>query len=159
MELQLYKIAEDIRQLCEGEEWDDMAMDTLTYAFEVKAENIIAIAEKMDNFAAYCKAEEERISAKRKAVENRIASMKRYLQNCMEQAGIMELPMGTKKLALQQNPPKVVIDNEDAIEARFFTIQTTKTLNKKELADHLKRLGDESCPGAHLERGLSLRIR
>jgi hypothetical protein len=157
MELKLYEIAAELRQLADAEEWDDAAVDALAIAFEQKASGIIAISEQMDIFAAYCKAEEERIRTRRQAVENRIASMKRYLQQCMEQAGVMKLDIGTKKLALQANPPRVVIDAEDLLPAKFIKIVQTQSVDKTAIKDAIK--AGEIVQGAHLEQSLGLRVR
>jgi hypothetical protein len=76
----------------------------------------------------------------------------------METVGRTELEAGTHSLKIQQNPPSVVVDNEEAIPPRFFVIiPETKRLDKKLVADALKK--GEDVKGAHLERGTSLRIR
>jgi hypothetical protein len=69
----------------------------------------------------------------------------------------MEIATGTRKIALQKNPPRVVIDNEDRIPKRFLTIvpQTTQ-VNKTTLREALK---NEYIPGAHLEQTLGIRYR
>lgn len=161
MEMTLYKIADEFAQLVEADELPEDAeqrLDELTHALEVKAQNIIAISEKMQNFVDYCKAEEDRISAKRKAVENRIKWVKGYLQNCMEAAGAMVIETGTRKIALQKSPPSVDVQDEVSIPARYFiTIPATVQLDKKAVIEALK--SGEEVPGCQLKQSYHLRVR
>lgn len=157
----LYEITDDIAAILTEEEWTEETekrIESLGMALEKKAENIIGLCTEWDAFVSAAKAEEQRIAGRRKAVENRIAHLKGYLQRCMESAEIMTLEAGTHSLRIQQNPPKVAVDAEQNIPPRFFTIiPEQKKLDKKALGDALKN--GEVIVGAHLERGMSLRIR
>ncbi len=159
-DLRLYEMAPEFAALVEADELTDQDMerlDELGHAIEMKASNIAALTDNMTSFVDMCKAEEQRISARRKAVENRILWLNKYLQNCMETAGTMEIEIGTRKISLQKNPPKVVIDNQDDIPPRFFiVIPETFQLDKNALKAELKK---GEVKGAHLTQGLSLRKR
>ena len=158
--LKLYDIAPEFAALVEQDELteqDIARLDELGHAIEVKASNIAALTDNMSLFVDMCKAEEKRISAKRKAVENRIKWVNDYLQNCMETAGTMEIEIGTRKISLQKNPPKVMIDDEMEIPPKYFVvIPESYQLDKKMLKDDLKK---GVVGGCHLEQGLSLRKR
>lgn len=157
----LYEISNEIAAILGEEEWDDQTeakLDALGLAMEVKAKNILGFCADLAAFADAAKAEENRISARRKAAENRVASLKAYLKSCMEQAGRTEVEAGTHSLKIQANPPAVVVDDETTIPPRFFVIiPETKKLDKKLVAEALKK--GEEVKGAHLERGTSLWIR
>lgn len=156
----LYEITEDIAAIVTEEEWTEdteRRLESLSMALEKKAENIIGLCTEWESFVAAAKAEEQRIAGRRKAVENRVAHLKGYLQRCMESADIMTMEAGTHNLRIQQNPPKVVVDSEETIPPRFFVIiPEQRQLDKKAIAEALKK---EDIPGAHLEQGTSLRIR
>lgn len=156
----LYEITEDIAAILTEEEWTEdteTRLENLGMALEKKAENIIGLCTNLEAFVTSAKAEEKRIADRRRAVENRIAHIKGYLQRCMESAEIMTMDAGTHSLRIQQNPPRVIVDSEDAIPPRFFVIiPEQRQLDKKAIAEALKK---EDIPGAHLERGTSLRIR
>ncbi len=80
------------------------------------------------------------------------------MQRCLESADLMEVTAGTHKVKIQANPPRVVVSDEKSLPAKFFiVIPETTQLDKKLVADALKR--GEEVKGAHLERGTSLRIR
>lgn len=159
-ELKLYEIAPEFAQLVEKDDLteDDMQrLDDLGHALEVKADNIASVTDKLEAFVELCKSEEQRISSRRRAVESRISWVKKYLQDCMETAGVYEIEIGTRKIALQKNPPKVVVDDEEQIPNEYFVvIPAKKQLDKKTLKDALKK---EYIPGARLEQELSLRKR
>ncbi len=160
MGMTLYEIADEFSFLVDKEdltEEDMTRLDELGTAIEVKAGNIMAVTDKLGYFVTMCKAEEKRISARRKAAENRIIAVNNYLQGSMEAADVYTIEVGTRKLAVQKNPPKVVIDAEEEIPARFFEIVPESTrLDKIMLKAALK---SGSVTGAHLEQTLSLRKR
>jgi hypothetical protein len=80
------------------------------------------------------------------------------MQRCLNHAERTEVEAGTYKVKIQKNPARVVVDAEQNIPPRFFTvIPETTQLDKKAVAEALKK--GEVIVGAHLEQGTSLRIR
>jgi hypothetical protein len=156
--LRLYEISPEFADLVEQDDLTDQdaeRLDELGHALEVKASNIAALTDNMGLFVDMCKAEENRISAKRKAVENKIKWVNDYLKNNMEIAGVMNIEIGTRKISLQKNPPKLVVDDENKIPSKYFVvIPESFNLDKKRL---LKDLKDIEVAGCHSEQGLSLR--
>lgn len=156
-EMKLYEISDELKQVIEADEFDEEKLNDLVISFEKKAGGIVSFNESMQTFIDYCKSEEKRIAAKRKAVENRVASLMNYLKSCMEAAEIMTMDVGTKTLKIQSNPPSVVIDDESLIDAKFFTvIPESKQLNKAEIKTALK-FGEVN--GAHTEQGTRLVVK
>lgn len=160
MDLTLYQISDEIRTILESEEWGDEQEKTLAeleMALETKADNIVGFCAKLEAFATYAKAEEARIAAKRKAVENRVERLRAYLLAGMKGAGRTEIQTGTHTLKIQKNPPAVKIDDEAAIPARYWiVIPESKQLDKKALASDLK---GGSVTGAHLEQSERLAVK
>jgi len=158
--LRLYEIAPEFAALVEQDELTEQdadRLDELGQAIEVKAENIAALTDNMGLFVEMCKAEEKRISAKRKSIENKIKWVNDYLKNNMEAAGIMNIEIGTRKLSLQKNPPSLIVDNEDIIPPKYFlVIPESYQIDKKRL---LKDLKANDIPGCHSDQKLSLRKR
>ena len=156
-EMKLYEISGELLKVIEAEEFDEESLNDLVISFEKKAGGIVSFNESMQTFIDYCKTEEKRIAAKRKAVENRGKSLMSYLKTCMESAGMMEMVVGTKTLKIQNNPPSVVIDDEAFIPACFYTvIPATSQLNKADLKAALKK-GEVN--GAHTEQGTRLVVK
>ena len=156
-ELRLYEIADELLAIIEADEFDEIKLNELTFAFEKKADGIVSFRESMDTFVDYCKAEEKRIADKRRAVENRSASLLKYLQDNMEHSNVMELKLGTRVLKIQNNPPAVIVDDESAIPAKYFVVipETTK-LDKNMLKADLK---NGVVAGAHTEQSTRLVIK
>jgi len=158
--LKLYEIAPEFSALVEQDELTEQdadRLDELGQAIEVKAENIAALTDNMGLFVEMCKAEEKRISAKRKSVENKIKWVNDYLQHNMEIAGTMSIEVGTRKISLQKNPPSLIVDNEDIIPPKYFmVIPESYQIDKKRL---LKDLKAADIPGCHSDQKLSLRKR
>ena len=152
----LYEIAPELRSIVEADEMDEIALGELVMAFETKALGLTFYLDEMQSFVDMAKKEEKRISERRKAVENRQTRLKAYLQQSMEIAELTSIEVGTKKISLQNNPPKVIIDCQDDIPAEFVNIVQTKTIDKNGLKSALK---SGSVNGCHLEQGISLRIK
>lgn len=160
MEFTLYQIAEEMLPILSSEEWteeQEQAIERLEMDLERKADNIISYTAKLESFADMCRAEEKRIADKRKAAENRVASLKEYLLRTMKGIDRTEIQCGTKTIKIQKNPPSVVVDDEEKIPARFFVIiPETKQLDKAALKSALKS-GSMEC--AHLEQGERLVVK
>jgi hypothetical protein len=153
----LYEIAPALHEALTAEEFDDATIDALAIAFEDKAKGIIHLSFNLDGLIAQAKAEEARIANIRKAAEARNERILAYLKRCMEVAEIAKLPLGTVTASIQNNPPKVVIDDEFQLPQFFVKTVTTQTVDKKLIAEAIK--AGEKVPGAHIEQGTSLRIR
>ena len=61
-----------------------------------------------------------------------------------------------KKLKIQNNPPKIVIDNPDKVPAQFKTVETTVKIDKAAIKKTIK---NKHVDGVHIEQGTSLRIK
>ncbi|ABA56555.1 MULTISPECIES: siphovirus Gp157 family protein [Nitrosococcus] len=162
--LRLYAIADDYLEVLEGlAEIDDLPAEVITDtleglqgAFEVKARHVAAYIRSLE-------AEASAIKEARKAMEQRERSMMRhvkrlrgYLETHMERTGITRIKSPELSLRLQASPPKVVIDNEEQVPARYKEIRTETVLLKSSLGETLK--DGEYVPGAHLEQSKRLVI-
>lgn len=164
MSLKLYELTEAYETLWGlVEESDDLtliesALQTVEGAIEVKANNVIIFLKSLDADAKAIKEEEQRLSARRKAIENKHASIKQYLQMEMESAGIDKLKAATHSISLQNNPPALQIIDADVIPQKYLTLVPERwEVRKKDITDAIK--AGEVVPGAELTRGRSLRIR
>jgi hypothetical protein len=99
--------------------------------------------------------EEKRISDRRKAVQNRVDRFYAYMQACMEAGGINKIKTPLFSVALQNNPPAVLVENEDQIPPEYME-QTVKICTSK-IKQDLKAGVD--VPGAKLVNGQHVRIR
>ena len=91
MNASLYEIGTDFLKALDGLEVDEDtgeiknfdAVEALDAQFEDKAESVACYIKNLTAFAANLKAEEENLSDRRKTVERRVDSVKKYLSSCL----------------------------------------------------------------------------
>lgn len=150
--------------LLEEEVIDDEALEdafqNLKDDMAAKFENCCKYIKNEEADIAGLKEEEKRIASKRKAKENAVARLKDLMEMAMKKAGEKKLSCGTFTTALQNNPPKVILD-EQYIEniPEKYLVEQDPTVDRKAMLEDLK--ADPSCLEgiAHLEQTESLRIR
>lgn len=127
---------------------------------ELKADNYARAMRQMDADAKAIKAEEERLYARRKSLENRSTWLKQRLQDVMELTGKTKFKTELFSFGIQKNPPKVVIDDPSRIYQAYLIEQEPKidtAAIKKALSDPEEAALWDGI--AHLEQSESLRIR
>lgn len=135
------------------------ALNNLGEDIEIKLENYAKIIKNFESDIAGLKAEEERLSKKRKAMENSIKNMKQRMTEAMIRTGKVDIKGELFKFKVQANPPAVVMDVNyiEDVPEKYLIAQDPK-IDKKKLAEDLKA-GVELDGVAHLEASASVRIR
>lgn len=164
--ISLYEIAHEFRQMVAALMQTDADAQTVadtiegeSYPLEIKAQQVAyAIKTLLANAEAIEGAQDE-MEKRRKAMENRAASIKRYLLECMELAGVQKIDCPHFSIKVANNPPAVVIDDERQIPAGFIIEPEAPPPypDKKAIGDALK--AGCNIPGARLTRGKRLDIR
>lgn len=162
----LYEIASDwfrVQDMMGDPELDPQTLaDTLEAIegeLEVKAENYAKVMKNLEGDIVAIKAEIDRLSAKKRAIENNIKNMKATLQSVMEATGKTKFKTELFSFGIQKNAPSVVIDVEDVRDIpedylKFKEPEVDKTAIKAAINDGVDLTGI-----AHLEIKNSLRIR
>lgn len=136
--------------------------DTLEAAagdIEVKATNVACFVRNLEASAEAIKQAEKQMADRRKSIENKAESIRRYLKENMQRCGISKIESPYFSLTLKKNPPSVVIDDTAAIPADYMVTpppppaSPDKALIKKAIQDGYE------VPGAHLEQGERLEIK
>lgn len=158
----LYELSATYEELMEclyDEEWDEeMLVDTLDGIegeIEEKAENYAKIMKQMEKDIAGYKAEEARMAAKRRSLENREERMKKALYEAMKAVGKPKFKTALFSFGIQKNPASLVIDKPEEVPEQFLIPQAPKVDNAK-IKEILKN--GETLAYAHLVQGESLRI-
>ena len=165
----IYELSEEFLTLWTLMEDGTLDDEALADAFDVavgdlsaKLEGYCKFIKNLESDIAGLKEEEKRLNTRRKTMENTIERAKAAMQNAMRIAGEKKMPAGTFTVSLQQNPPKVVLD-EPYIEniPEKYLVPQEPTINKKLILEDLKEgfVIPELEGVAHLETGESLRIR
>jgi hypothetical protein len=122
MNITLFELAAEYRSV--ADQLADMDLDPQTVAdtlesisgdLESKATNVAAFVRNLESSAAAIKEAEAAMSARRKAIENRAASVRQYLLDNMTRTGITKIECPYFKIAVRTNPESVVIDDETAV--------------------------------------------
>lgn len=126
---------------------------------QAKIEDYGFVIRNMEAFADAMKVEEKRMADRRKAHENKVERIKEWLLTNMQACQITKIECPAFTIALRNNPPKVVIDNEGSIPCELFTYPEAPppSPNKKAIADALK--SGQEVAGAHLEQGVRIEIK
>lgn len=123
-----------------------------------KVKNVAAVFKNLESDAKQIKEAEQALAERRKTIESRAESLKTYLKNSMEIAGIPKIEFPLFVVSIANNPESVTVDDEPSIPREYFKkIPATFQLDKSMVKQAIKN--GVSVPGAHLSKGTSLRIK
>lgn len=157
----LYEIkSEYVQALEELVDMDDEAvvdtLDALKGELEVKATNVAAYTLSLDATVNAMKEAEKRMADRRKTLENKMARIKEYIKDSMEDARIFKIETPEMKLSIAKNPAKVEVIDEELVPDEFKVEKTTIVLDKKKLKTSLQNGGVD---GAVLTQSTRLNIK
>lgn len=142
----LYELTEMYQNIWDLIGDDEVDLDALEKALgqiedniEIKAESMAKLVKGIDGDVVALKEEENRLAKRRKALENKQANIKLYLENQLKIMGIDKVKTPLFTVALQNNPPSVNVLNEDLIPEQYKKSVTTVSVVKKDLLEDLKQ--------------------
>jgi predicted nuclease with TOPRIM domain len=159
--MQLYVLADAYQQILDAMQDEEQAinladtLESIEEAIDAKVENIAKVIKTMDAEAKALKEEEQRLAARRKALEARMDGLKQYALSTLEQAGLKTVKGKLLTVGIRNNRPSVVVD-ETELPQEFLIPQPPKA-DKQRLYELLKE--GQVIPGARLEASQSLSIR
>ena len=160
----LYKLADEYvaiaMQLADSDLPDDVIADTLEGAsgdIENKAWNTAALILQFEGEAAMIKEAEQRMSSRRKSLEKRVQWMRDYMLVQLIRTGIGEIDSPEFVIRVHDNPPKVVLDDEELVPAAFKQTEVVTSIRKADIRRLL--LEGQPVAGAHLESEKRLSIK
>lgn len=128
--LKLYDLSLDyakVLDLADSEDYDiEMLQDTLDSIqdeIEIKFENISKLIKNLEGEVEIFKAEEKRLSSRRKTKENQIKWLKNYLLQSLEVTKKSKIQAGTFTVAKQKNQASVQIVDRSKLPSKFLTPQ------------------------------------
>ena len=162
----LYELTAGLQSLWdlmeEGTLEEEMLLDAFKNQEEeisIKLENYCKFIKNLESDIAGLKAEEDRLKARRKAMENTRDRMKGVMQMAMETAGEKKIKGQIFTISIQANPESVVLDEQyiENIPPEYLKIKDPE-IDKAKLNEDLKN-GVNLEGIAHLEQNYELRIR
>jgi hypothetical protein len=164
--MKLYEIPMALRQLeSQIEEAEGLLtpeleaeLDALGEEFDRKAEFIAMLVREAKLEADKWKAEEERVSARRRSLERRAEGLTRYLHEQMTAMGRDKIPGDLLTVAIQKNgQPSVMYEGDPAaLPASFQRVRIE--MDGARVREAIKN-GEELPEGIHIHHGTHVRIR
>lgn len=191
--LTLYEAADELRTLFDTLDGLDDPAELAEFEKEMepalkralqKVESFVAFLRHLDSQIELCAGEIARIKAHQQRFETMQERLEDYAIRAMQASGVKSLGSPTAKLRIAQNPPSVVIENEDQVPAKCKTVTiklraelwprlidiATRIDKAVDWNDHLARgkvetsrteiatalKAGETVPGARLERKVRL---
>ena len=163
MSVSLYEISADFLKALDGLEVDEEtgeimnfdAVEALDAQFEDKAESVACYIKNLSAFAADLKAEEENLSTRRKTVERRVDSVKKYLSSCLATVGKDKVETAKARISFQSI--QVQIDDEAALPANYVTTTVTTKPDKTAIKKAIQ--AGEDVTGASLVENRNIQIK
>ena len=136
-------------------------LEEIESGLEEKAGNILYLITNMQGDIEKVKAEEKRLSEKRKALEKTIESLKEYLVNNMSAQNKPKIDNGVISCSIIKPRPVLVLDDESLIPDEFKKITVSSAIDKKGLLSKLKDLKEgEEVEGARIGQSkIGLKIK
>ncbi|MGU8922101.1 siphovirus Gp157 family protein [Clostridium perfringens] len=158
----LYELANNYRNLIELIDREDVEQDLIQNALkecqgdiEEKVDNIIKLIKNTESDIEGYKAEEKRLNARRKSLENTVTSLKNYLDSNLKALNLREVKTKLFSCKFQKSKASVEVLDQEVIPREF--IVTEEKVDKKKLYEALK--AGQEVEGASLKENESLRIR
>lgn len=157
----LYTIAEQFKELAVLAETadEDLAialrdtMEGIEGEFQEKGKAIAMITLNIDGDLEAIQSQIDRLTERKRVINNRKESLKEYLRSNMDASGITKITHPLFTITCGKGKPIVVIDDEKAIPDDFINVKVTSAPDKAAIAKALK--DGQEVPGAHSEIGKS----
>ncbi len=162
----IYEITSDylqLMQMMEDPELDPQTladtMEGIEGELEDKADNYARVMKNMEADLNGIKAEIDRLSTRKKTIENNIKRMKEALQFSMETTGKTKFKTELFSFGIRKNAPAVVMDEPyiENVPERFLKY-SDPTINRSAIKEAIQN-GEDLEGLAHLEQNSSLSIR
>lgn len=133
-------------------------MEGIEGEIEDKADGYACVIAKLNGEAKAIKEQEERLSKRRKAIEDNVKFMKDVLQDAMEITGKTKFKTTLFSFGIQNNPETVVLDTDIYSIPDKFIKYAEPEVNKTAIRNAIKN-GEDMSGIAHLVQTRGLRIR
>lgn len=158
----LYELANNYRNLTELIDREDVEQDLIKNALkecqgdiEEKVDNIVKLIRNTESDIEGYKAEEKRLNARRKSLENTVTSLKNYLDSNLKALNLREVKTKLFSCKYQKSKASVEVLDQEVIPKEFIVIE--EKVDKKKLYEALK--AGQEIEGASLKENESLRIK
>jgi hypothetical protein len=162
----LFTLAEQYKQLealfDSGDVPEEVIRDTLEGLqgdIAVKAKNVAFAVRNLEAGAAAIKEASKAMAERAARVQRRADSIRNYLLFCMQATGTTRLECEEFTIAVRENPPAVVVNEDASVPAEYMVQEPAPPPrpDKKALKEALQ--SGKEIRGVWLERGVRLEIK
>lgn len=145
--MKLYEISEQykgVQELIESGESESMreaiadTMQMIEGDFREKAQAVVSMTLNMDGGITALDNEIQRLTDKKKTIQNRVQSMRDYLKQNMEATGISKIECPLFTITLSKPSKQVEVTDEALLPDDFVRVKTTVSPDKVAIAKALK---------------------
>ena len=159
--MNLYELTDSYLKVLElienGEEGLEDTLESLNDTIELKADGYARIIRNLEANAVALKTEIDRLTNRRRSIENSIDRLKENLKNAMIATGKEKIKTDLFNVTVVNNPVAVNVIDEKLIPEKYFKVEIIRKLDKLSLRDAIKN--GEEIQGAELTQGKGLRIK
>lgn len=159
--MNLYELTDNYLKVLElienGEEGLEDTLESINDAIELKADGYARIIRNLEANAVALKTEIDRLTNRRRSIENSIDRLKENLKNAMIATGKEKIKTDLFNVTVVNNPVAVNVIDEKLIPEEYFKVEIIRKLDKLSLRDAIKN--GEEIQGAELTQGKGLRIK
>lgn len=159
--MNLYELTDNYLKVLElienGEEGLEDTLESLNDTIELKADGYARIIRNLEANAVALKTEIDRLTNRRRSIENSIDRLKENLKNAMIATGKEKIKTDLFNVTVVNNPVAVNVIDEKLIPEKYFKVEIIRKLDKLSLRDAIK--SGEEIQGAELMQGKGLRIK
>jgi len=132
------------------------SLAAINQSLEEKVKNIAGYIKNLEAEAIAMKQYEDNMNKKRKAIENKIQSIKNYIKENMIACGITKIDSPELNILIKRCKSSPLIIDESKIPKEFYKIKTEEVLDKNKLMDVLEY---EKIDGVEIQENYSLTIK
>jgi hypothetical protein len=159
--MNLYELTDSYLKVLElienGEEGLEDTLESINDTIELKADGYARIIRNLEGNVTALKTEIDRLTDRKKSIENSIDRLKENLKQAMIQTGKEKIKTDLFSISVANNPVAVSVINEDLIPRTYFNVKEIVTLDKVRIKDLLKN--GQVIAGVELTQGKGLRIK
>lgn len=159
--MNLYELKENYLKVLElieaGEEGLEDTLESINDAIEIKADGYARIIRNLEANVVALKTEIDRLTNRRRSIENSIDRLKENLKDAMIATGKEKIKTDLFNVTVVNNPVAVNVIDEKLIPEKYFKVEIIRKLDKLSLRDAIKN--GEEIQGAKLMQGKGLRIK
>ena len=134
-------------------------LDSISGELEQKSVAVAMFARNLEATAEQIKQAEAAMATRRKALENRADSLKRYLLGAMQTTGITKVECPYFKLSVRDNPPAVDVFDATQVPAEFMVTPPPPPAAPDKSAIKAAIKAGQDVPGCRLTQGQRLEIK